>query len=182
MNFLDLMVRQGTIDNPPKPPLVPGFECCGIVESVGENTKGFEVSEITGLLCSVEQNLHKKKKKKSMKTYSLSTISLSCHAFFHITLSSCYVNVFLSDRWQGYGFCELQCLGRGRLHTSGFRLQDARRNDFCGGGGVLPELCGCLYDALWSCQSAWRDVCVSPRSRRCRSKYVFFVSPFHRLQ
>lgn len=39
------MVRQGTIDNPPKPPLVPGFECSGIVESVGENTPGFEVSE-----------------------------------------------------------------------------------------------------------------------------------------
>ncbi len=46
LNFLDLMVRQGTIDNPPKPPLVPGFECSGIVESVGENTAGFEVSEI----------------------------------------------------------------------------------------------------------------------------------------
>ncbi len=37
------MVRQGNIDNPPKTPLVPGFECSGIVESVGENTKGFEV-------------------------------------------------------------------------------------------------------------------------------------------
>ena len=48
LNFLDLVVRQGTIDNPPKPPLVPGFECSGIVESVGENTKGFEVSEVTG--------------------------------------------------------------------------------------------------------------------------------------
>ncbi|KAM9860734.1 synaptic vesicle membrane protein VAT-1 homolog-like [Aulostomus maculatus] len=45
LNFLDLMVRQGTIDSPPKPPLVPGFECCGIVESLGENTKGFEVSD-----------------------------------------------------------------------------------------------------------------------------------------
>ncbi|CAK6954799.1 synaptic vesicle membrane protein VAT-1 homolog-like isoform X1 [Scomber scombrus] len=45
LNFLDLMVRQGTIDSPPKPPLVPGFECSGIVESVGENTKGFEVSD-----------------------------------------------------------------------------------------------------------------------------------------
>lgn len=39
------MVRQGTIDNPPKPPLVPGFECSGIVEAVGENSKGFEVNE-----------------------------------------------------------------------------------------------------------------------------------------
>lgn len=37
------MVRQGNIDNPPKTPLVPGFECSGIVESVGENTTGFEV-------------------------------------------------------------------------------------------------------------------------------------------
>ncbi|XP_053176882.1 synaptic vesicle membrane protein VAT-1 homolog-like [Scomber japonicus] len=45
LNFLDLMVRQGTIDSPPKPPLVPGFECSGIVESVGENTKGFEIGD-----------------------------------------------------------------------------------------------------------------------------------------
>ncbi|XP_041078399.1 synaptic vesicle membrane protein VAT-1 homolog-like [Polyodon spathula] len=43
LNFLDLMVRQGNIDNPPKTPLVPGFECSGIVEALGENTKGFEV-------------------------------------------------------------------------------------------------------------------------------------------
>ncbi|XP_045888958.1 synaptic vesicle membrane protein VAT-1 homolog-like isoform X1 [Micropterus dolomieu] len=45
LNFLDLMVRQGTIDNPPKPPVVPGFECCGIVESVSENTTGFEIGD-----------------------------------------------------------------------------------------------------------------------------------------
>ncbi|XP_029284633.1 synaptic vesicle membrane protein VAT-1 homolog-like [Cottoperca gobio] len=45
LNFLDLMVRQGTIDNPPKPPVVPGFECSGIVESVGENTTGFEIGD-----------------------------------------------------------------------------------------------------------------------------------------
>ncbi|XP_029982962.1 synaptic vesicle membrane protein VAT-1 homolog-like [Sphaeramia orbicularis] len=45
LNFLDLMVRQGTIDCPPKPPLVPGFECSGIVETVGENTKGFEIGD-----------------------------------------------------------------------------------------------------------------------------------------
>ncbi|KAM4630349.1 synaptic vesicle membrane protein VAT-1 homolog-like [Polymixia lowei] len=45
LNFLDLMVRQGNIDNPPKPPLVPGFECSGIVESMGENTMGFEVRD-----------------------------------------------------------------------------------------------------------------------------------------
>ncbi|KAM7406116.1 hypothetical protein PAMP_000515 [Pampus punctatissimus] len=45
LNFLDLMVRQGSIDSPPKPPLVPGFECSGIVESVGQNTKGFEIGD-----------------------------------------------------------------------------------------------------------------------------------------
>ncbi|XP_046898041.1 synaptic vesicle membrane protein VAT-1 homolog-like [Hypomesus transpacificus] len=45
LNFLDLMVRQGNIDNPPKTPLVPGFECSGIVEAMGENTKGFEIGD-----------------------------------------------------------------------------------------------------------------------------------------
>ncbi|TWW68046.1 Synaptic vesicle membrane protein VAT-1 -like protein-like [Takifugu flavidus] len=45
LNFLDLMVRQGTIDNPPKPPVVPGFECSGIVEAVGENAEGFEIGD-----------------------------------------------------------------------------------------------------------------------------------------
>ncbi|XP_061102262.1 synaptic vesicle membrane protein VAT-1 homolog-like [Conger conger] len=45
LNFLDLMVRQGNIDNPPKTPLVPGFECAGIVEAMGENTKGFEIGD-----------------------------------------------------------------------------------------------------------------------------------------
>ncbi|XP_024295970.1 synaptic vesicle membrane protein VAT-1 homolog-like [Oncorhynchus tshawytscha] len=45
LNFLDLMVRQGNIDNPPKTPLVPGFECSGIVEAMGRNTKGFEIGD-----------------------------------------------------------------------------------------------------------------------------------------
>ncbi|CAJ1049635.1 synaptic vesicle membrane protein VAT-1 homolog-like [Xyrichtys novacula] len=45
LNFLDLMVRQGNIDNPPKPPLVPGFEVSGIVESVAENIAEFEVRD-----------------------------------------------------------------------------------------------------------------------------------------
>lgn len=45
LNFLDLMVRQGNIDNPPKTPLVPGFECSGIVEAMGGNTKGFEIGD-----------------------------------------------------------------------------------------------------------------------------------------
>lgn len=43
LNFIDLMVRQGNIDNPPKTPLVPGFECSGIVEALGDSVKGFEV-------------------------------------------------------------------------------------------------------------------------------------------
>ncbi|XP_023851202.1 synaptic vesicle membrane protein VAT-1 homolog-like isoform X2 [Salvelinus sp. IW2-2015] len=51
LNFLDLMVRQGNIDSPPKTPLVPGFECSGIVEAMGENTKGFE-GQAVAQLCS----------------------------------------------------------------------------------------------------------------------------------
>lgn len=43
LNFIDLMVRQGNIDNPPKTPLVLGFECSGIVEALGDSVKGFEV-------------------------------------------------------------------------------------------------------------------------------------------
>uniref|UniRef100_A0A8D0F2I9 Vesicle amine transport 1 like n=1 Tax=Strix occidentalis caurina TaxID=311401 RepID=A0A8D0F2I9_STROC len=45
LNFIDLMVRQGNIDNPPKTPLVPGFECSGIVEALGDNVKGFEIGD-----------------------------------------------------------------------------------------------------------------------------------------
>uniref|UniRef100_A0ACB8E9C8 Type I Polyketide synthase n=1 Tax=Sphaerodactylus townsendi TaxID=933632 RepID=A0ACB8E9C8_9SAUR len=45
LNFIDLMVRQGNIDNPPKTPLVPGFECSGIVEALGENVKGYEIGD-----------------------------------------------------------------------------------------------------------------------------------------
>ncbi|XP_039766421.1 synaptic vesicle membrane protein VAT-1 homolog-like isoform X2 [Ornithorhynchus anatinus] len=45
LNFIDLMVRQGNIDSPPKTPLVPGFECSGIVEALGVGVKGFEIGE-----------------------------------------------------------------------------------------------------------------------------------------
>uniref|UniRef100_A0A8C9LAG8 Vesicle amine transport 1 like n=1 Tax=Pavo cristatus TaxID=9049 RepID=A0A8C9LAG8_PAVCR len=45
LNFIDLMVRQGNIDNPPKTPLVPGFECSGIVEALGDSVKGFEIGD-----------------------------------------------------------------------------------------------------------------------------------------
>lgn len=44
MSFPDLMVRQGVIDNPPKTPLILGFECAGEVEAVGENVTDFSVS------------------------------------------------------------------------------------------------------------------------------------------
>ncbi|NXT02161.1 VAT1L protein, partial [Jacana jacana] len=45
LNFIDLMVRQGNIDNPPKTPLVPGFECSGILEALGDSVKGFEIGD-----------------------------------------------------------------------------------------------------------------------------------------
>lgn len=54
-------MRQGTIDNPPKPPVIPGFECSGIVESVGENTAGLEVNEMQSL--SGAQNVFQEKQK-----------------------------------------------------------------------------------------------------------------------
>ena len=44
LNFLDLMVRQGVIDNPPKTPMTMGFECAGEVEALGENVSDFVVS------------------------------------------------------------------------------------------------------------------------------------------
>ncbi|XP_026519499.1 synaptic vesicle membrane protein VAT-1 homolog-like [Terrapene carolina triunguis] len=45
LNFIDLMVRQGNIDNPPKTPLVPGFECSGIIEALGDSVAGFEIGD-----------------------------------------------------------------------------------------------------------------------------------------
>jgi len=48
LNFSDLMVRQGVIDNPPKTPFTMGFELAGEVEALGEHTSRFEV-ETDGL-------------------------------------------------------------------------------------------------------------------------------------
>ncbi|KAK3086420.1 hypothetical protein FSP39_018235 [Pinctada imbricata] len=45
LNFVDLMVRQGIIDHPPKTPVVMGYECSGEVEALGENTSGFKVGD-----------------------------------------------------------------------------------------------------------------------------------------
>jgi NADPH:quinone reductase-like Zn-dependent oxidoreductase len=43
MTFNDLMLRQGVIDNTPKPPIIMGLECSGVIEALGENTTGFNV-------------------------------------------------------------------------------------------------------------------------------------------
>lgn len=43
LNFLDVMVRQGVIDNPPKPPVIMGYECAGEIEAVGEGVPDFQV-------------------------------------------------------------------------------------------------------------------------------------------
>lgn len=45
MSFPDLMVRQGVIDHPPKTPVILGFECAGVVESVGANVTGFQAGD-----------------------------------------------------------------------------------------------------------------------------------------
>ncbi|KAL8574525.1 hypothetical protein ACOMHN_005902 [Nucella lapillus] len=45
MSFPDLMLRQGVMDNTPKPPLIMGFECTGTIEIVGENATGFNVGD-----------------------------------------------------------------------------------------------------------------------------------------
>lgn len=37
------MLRQGTIDNPPKLPVVMGFECAGEIEALGEGVADFQV-------------------------------------------------------------------------------------------------------------------------------------------
>lgn len=129
LNFLDLMVRQGTIENPPKPPLVPGFECSGIVESVGENTKGFEVSEVTGVTKPLSVSSESVNEKYiQVKPQSLQvTSSLVSQDCSHISVCwlSLHPNMSPADRRQSDGFRELQRLGRGGLHARGFCLQDA---------------------------------------------------------
>lgn len=45
VNFLDLMLRQGVIDSPPKTPVIMGYECAGTIEALGENTEGFSVGD-----------------------------------------------------------------------------------------------------------------------------------------
>lgn len=50
LNFLDLMVRQGAIDNPPKTPFIMGFECAGVVEAVGEGVTDIKVNDSVAAL------------------------------------------------------------------------------------------------------------------------------------
>jgi NADPH:quinone reductase-like Zn-dependent oxidoreductase len=45
LNFLDVMLRQGTIDNPPKLPVIMGFECAGEIEALGEGVADFQVGD-----------------------------------------------------------------------------------------------------------------------------------------
>ncbi|XP_013780175.2 synaptic vesicle membrane protein VAT-1 homolog-like isoform X2 [Limulus polyphemus] len=50
MNFIDLMVRQGVINNLPKTPFVMGFECAGKVEAVGEEVTELQVGDSVAAL------------------------------------------------------------------------------------------------------------------------------------
>ncbi|KAJ8682056.1 hypothetical protein QAD02_017848 [Eretmocerus hayati] len=45
LNFLDLIARQGSLDSPPKPPFIMGFECAGEIEQVGEGVKDLKVGD-----------------------------------------------------------------------------------------------------------------------------------------
>lgn len=45
LNFQDLMVRQGVIDNLPKTPFIMGFECSGEVEALGDDVTGFTIGD-----------------------------------------------------------------------------------------------------------------------------------------
>ena len=43
LNFADIMQRQGMYPSPKKPPFVPGMECAGTIEEIGENVTSLEV-------------------------------------------------------------------------------------------------------------------------------------------
>lgn len=45
LNFMDVMLRQGVIDNPPKLPVIMGYECAGEVEAVGEGVPDVQVGD-----------------------------------------------------------------------------------------------------------------------------------------
>ncbi|XP_011497887.1 PREDICTED: synaptic vesicle membrane protein VAT-1 homolog-like [Ceratosolen solmsi marchali] len=45
LSFQDLLTKQGTLDNPPKPPFIMGFECAGEIAEVGEGVTNFKVGD-----------------------------------------------------------------------------------------------------------------------------------------
>ncbi|KFM66812.1 Synaptic vesicle membrane protein VAT-1-like protein, partial [Stegodyphus mimosarum] len=45
LNFLDVMLRQGAIDNPPKLPVIMGFELAGEIVAVGEGVPDFQIGD-----------------------------------------------------------------------------------------------------------------------------------------
>ncbi|XP_015920845.1 synaptic vesicle membrane protein VAT-1 homolog-like [Parasteatoda tepidariorum] len=45
LNFLDVMLRQGAVDNPPKLPVIMGYECAGEVENIGEGVTDFQIGD-----------------------------------------------------------------------------------------------------------------------------------------
>jgi len=46
LNFADIAQRQGLYPSPRKPPFIPGLECSGIVEELGESVTGLEVNSL----------------------------------------------------------------------------------------------------------------------------------------
>ncbi|XP_068725582.1 synaptic vesicle membrane protein VAT-1 homolog [Montipora capricornis] len=50
LNFADIMQRQGMYPSPKKPPFVPGLECAGTIEEIGENVTSLEVGARVGCL------------------------------------------------------------------------------------------------------------------------------------
>ena len=46
LNFADIAQRQGLYPSPRKPPFIPGLECSGTVEELGEGVTGLEVSSL----------------------------------------------------------------------------------------------------------------------------------------
>ncbi len=44
INFNDVLVRYGLLEDTPRPPFIPGFECSGEVLDIGTNVTHVEVS------------------------------------------------------------------------------------------------------------------------------------------
>lgn len=45
INFLDLQTQQGILNDLPKIPFVPGFECSGKIVHLGKNVNGFDIGD-----------------------------------------------------------------------------------------------------------------------------------------